>query len=77
MAGAGGVVGEGEHFPALRSEAGEAQPFGEADRPQIHGREDSSQRKNSISNGSDSGAKFYCEINMLRDEIPSKRADSP
>jgi hypothetical protein len=24
--GAGGVVGEGRHFPALRSEAGEAQP---------------------------------------------------
>jgi hypothetical protein len=33
-----GIVGAGEHFSALRSEAGEAQPFGEADRPQIHGR---------------------------------------
>ena len=31
VVGAGGVVGEGEHFPALRSEAGEAQPVGEAE----------------------------------------------
>jgi hypothetical protein len=33
---AGGYVGEGEHFPALRSEAGEAQTVCEADRPHIH-----------------------------------------
>jgi hypothetical protein len=34
-----GYVGEGEHFPALRSEAGEAQPVGKADRPHIHWRQ--------------------------------------
>jgi hypothetical protein len=33
------IVGEGEHFPALRSKAGEAQPVCVADRPHIHGQE--------------------------------------